>query len=78
MTDLKIFQIVHTTDDGNNLDQFIWAKDPVGAVSIWNSEDGLGFEMENWEGDPLEPDRIFIINHVMPEKAGIIDWNEVE
>lgn len=74
ISNLQLFFVTHTTDDGENADWFVAANDKAEAVALWR-----GIDMVK-DLEITEPTKVFVI---VPAKLQIItpkvlDWNEYE
>lgn len=65
--ELILYFISYTDDDGDDLDQLVWATDARDARNLWRKSWGLTVE--------VSPDEIFAIN--LTPKHGPVPWHDV-
>ena len=65
---MNLYFLTDETDDGDNLDLFVWAGDPAQAWGLWAQYFSLGED-----GDPT----IRLIPTDRPLDPRVIDWSDI-
>jgi hypothetical protein len=67
---MKLFLIVYTDGNGENQDQFVWARDRFLAVNEYRNS----YELDN-DDVPDCDIRVMEVPLTPPAEPGIVDWN---
>ncbi len=69
MSNLELYLFSASTDDGESMDYFVWAKDKDEALSIWSKDERVADMVD----DP-KPDHVYRVRLTPPASAGMVDW----